>query len=173
MLTGDNDSVAKDISSQIGIDRYVANLLPQKKLKFIKNLQSTLSKKQLVAFVGDGVNDAASLAQADVGIAMGAIGSDSAIEAADITLMDDNFHKISDSIKLSLAVAKIVKEDFAIWAVVNLIGLWLVFALHISPQTAAAYNFLLIFFPFLIPSASSSSGSLFNVKLNSYHLIPS
>lgn len=146
MLTGDNAIVAKDIASQIGIDHYYAGLLPQDKLKFIKNLQSG-SRKGLIAFVGDGVNDAAAITQADIGIAMGAIGSDSAIEAADITLMDDNFHKITDTVRFSQAVAKIVTEDFAIWGTVNLIGLWLVFFLHISPQTAAAYNFFTDFLP--------------------------
>lgn len=149
MLTGDNDAVAKDISSQIGIDRYYANLLPQDKLKIIQKLQKILPKGDLIAFVGDGVNDAAALASADIGIAMGAIGSDSAIEAADITLMDDNFHKIYGSIKLSKAVAKIVKENFIIWAGVNFIGLLLVFIFHISPQTAAGYNFFSDFFPLL------------------------
>jgi heavy metal translocating P-type ATPase len=148
MLTGDNDTVARDIASQIGIDHYYSGLLPQDKLTFIKKLQKK-SPRSSIAFVGDGVNDAAALAQADIGIAMGAIGSDAAIESADITLMDDNFSKIYGSLKLSLAVAKIVKEDFAIWGLVNLIGLWLVFALHISPQTAAAYNFGTDFIPLL------------------------
>ena len=149
MLTGDNDAVAQDISSQIGINQYFSNLLPQDKLTIIDKFKKLLPPGQLLAFVGDGVNDTAALAAADIGIAMGAIGSDSAIEAADITLMDDSFHKIYGSIKLSQAVAKIVRENFIIWAVVNFIGLLIVFIFHITPQTAAAFNFFTDFLPLL------------------------
>ncbi|MFA5894544.1 MAG: cation-translocating P-type ATPase [Candidatus Shapirobacteria bacterium] len=142
MLTGDNEIVAKDIATQIGITKYHASLLPQDKLAFIKN-----ETNKPVIFVGDGVNDTAALAQADIGIAMGAIGSDSAIETADITLMDDDFSKIYSTIKLSRKVSQIVAQDFAIWATVNLIGLLLVFIFQIPPKTAAAYNFFSDFLP--------------------------
>lgn len=147
MLTGDNSSVAKDIAKAVGNIEFFANMLPQDKVNFIKNYQEELGQK--VIFVGDGINDSAAIAQSNVGIAMGTIGSDATIEAADITIMDDNFYKINTALKLSQHVSKIVFQDFIIWAVVNFIGLFLVFAFHISPQSAAAYNFFSDFIPLL------------------------
>jgi Cd2+/Zn2+-exporting ATPase len=146
MLTGDNSVVAKDIANEIGIDEYRAGLSPQEKLKFIEDEEKNGLK---IAYVGDGVNDAASLIRADVGIAMGAIGTDAAIEAADITLMNDNLNKINGMVVLSKRLGKIVFENFCIWGTVNTIGLILVFAFKISPKTAAGYNFVTDFIPLI------------------------
>ncbi len=144
MLTGDNEYVAKKVAHDAGITDYKANLLPEEKLNFIKEHLNTANK---VAMVGDGVNDAASLAQADIGIAMGAIGSDAAIESADIALMNDDFSKISELASLARYTKNIALQDFAIWGVVNAIGLVLVFARILGPSGAASFNFITDFFP--------------------------
>jgi len=145
MLTGDNDGVAKKIADYLGIDKYYSKLLPEHKVYVLKDYLG--KHDRLVAMVGDGVNDAAVLARADVGIAMGGIGSDVAIESADIVLMQDNFEKILDLRGISKKVSSIVQGNFVIWGVVNAIGLYLVFTHVIGPSGAAAYNFLTDFIP--------------------------
>ena len=146
MLTGDNEKVAKRISNSLGLTEYHSDLLPNEKLDFIKN---TLSKKYKTIMVGDGINDAASLTLADIGIAMGAIGYDAAIESANIVLMKDDFSKVPDLIRLSQYVMKISNQDFVIWGVSNLIGLVLVFTAVLKPTGASAYNFLTDFVPLI------------------------
>lgn len=148
MLTGDSQRAANRIASDLNIKEYHANLLPQDKLSLVKTYLAQNSYRKLV-FIGDGVNDAASLSIADVGIAMGAIGSDAAIESADIALMDDDFSKISETISLSHHLMKIVQQNFIIWGVVNALGLFLVFTHVLNPASAAAYNFISDFFPLL------------------------
>jgi P-type E1-E2 ATPase len=144
ILTGDNEAVAKQVAEEAGITEFQANLLPQDKVNFIKD---SLNKKYKVGMLGDGVNDAASLALADVSFAMGAIGSDASIEAADIVLMKDNLKDVVDAIQMSKSTMKIVKEDLILWGILNVIGLFLVFAGLLGPSGAAAFNFITDFIP--------------------------
>ena len=117
MLTGDQEEVAKDVSKRVGIDEYYSELLPDEKVKKVEEFIKQKSPKGKLIFVGDGINDSPVLATADIGIAMGAIGSDSAIEAADIVIMKDEPSKINLAIKISRKTMKIVKENiiFAIF----------------------------------------------------------
>ncbi len=117
MLTGDNEGTAKAVSSKIGIDKYYANLLPQDKVRIIDEL---LDKGECVAMIGDGANDAPALARANVGIAMGAAGSDVAIETADIALMQDNISKINYLIDLSRKTMSIVKQNVSAALIIQL-----------------------------------------------------
>jgi heavy metal translocating P-type ATPase len=146
MLTGDNEKVAKKVADSVGIKTFHANLLPEDKIEFIKKY---LNKDHKVAMIGDGVNDAASLALADIGIAMGALGTDAAIEAADVALMKDNLSKVAEAIEMGKSVESISRQDFWIWGIVNTLGLGLVFAKIIGPEGAAAYNFITDFFPLI------------------------
>ncbi len=146
MLTGDNEKIAQDIASRVGIKEVYANLMPEEKVAKIK---SHLSKDYTVVMVGDGVNDAASLNAADIGIAMGGIGSDVTIESGDIVLMQDNLSKLPELFRLAKDTAAVANQDFWIWAAVNLVGLALVFAYILSPTRAAAYNFITDFLPIL------------------------
>ena len=108
MLTGDLNKVAGEVAKKLKIDKFYAELLPNEKLAKVEEL---INNKNLSAFVGDGINDAPVLARADIGIAMGAMGSDAAIEAADVVLMDDNPLKIAAAIKISKNCLNIVKEN--------------------------------------------------------------
>ncbi len=144
MLTGDNEVVARTVAKNAGIDTYYAGLLPENKVSI---LAKYLGPKKTVAMVGDGVNDAAVLARADIGIAMGGIGSDAAIESADVVLMQDDFKKIIDLRNIAKNVLNVAKSNFVIWAVVNTIGLFLVFTGVLDPPKAAAFNFLTDFIP--------------------------
>ena len=143
MLTGDNEHVARAIANSLGIDDVRAGLLPEDKVAAIKELH----KKGIVVMVGDGVNDAAALSAAHVGIAMGAMGSDGAIESAEIVLMHDNLMAIPETMRIARVVARVSGQDFWIWGITNGIGLALVFGGLIGPAGAAAYNFISDFFP--------------------------
>ncbi len=144
MLTGDNEKVAKLVADDLGIDSFKANLTPEDKLKIIKKIRK---KSGALAMVGDGVNDAAALALADVSFAMSAIGSDVAVEAADIAIMNDHLDTIPEAIKLSQKTIAVAKQNFWIWGVVNAVGLFLVFAGFLGPVGASVFNFLTDFFP--------------------------
>ena len=117
MLTGDKKEVGESVAKEIGIDKVYTQLLPADKVKKVEELLKTKSAKGKLAFVGDGINDAPVLAISDIGIAMGGLGADSAIEAADIVIMTDEPSKILKSIKISKKTMKIVKENivFAIF----------------------------------------------------------
>ena len=111
MLTGDRKAVAESVAKELGLDEVHAELLPADKVEQMEKLLGERSNKGRLAFVGDGINDAPVLKRADVGIAMGALGSDAAIEAADVVLMDDNPAKIAQAIRISRNTLKIVTEN--------------------------------------------------------------
>ena len=100
MLTGDKNEIANSIANELGIDKVYSELLPQDKVDKLERILKEQKDEEKVAFVGDGMNDAPVLARADIGIAMGALGSDAAIEAADVVIMDDDISKIGDAIYL-------------------------------------------------------------------------
>ncbi len=134
MLTGDREAVAANVAGQLGLDEYHAELLPADKVERVESLLKSKAVGKTLAFVGDGINDAPVLARADVGIAMGALGSDAAIEAADVVLMDDKPSKIATAIRIARRTIRIAKENawFAIvvkvlilvLAAVGALGAW-------------------------------------------------
>jgi Cd2+/Zn2+-exporting ATPase len=111
MLTGDRKAVADQVAGELGIDEVHSELLPADKVSWVEKLLAEKEGKAKLAFVGDGINDAPVLSLADIGIAMGALGSDAAIEAADVVLMDDDPLKISRAIQISRKCLRIVYEN--------------------------------------------------------------
>ena len=131
MLTGDREEVGKHVAQKLALDEYHAELLPADKVKYIEDLQS-------VAFVGDGINDAPVLARADVGIAMGGLGSDAAIEAADVVLMDDQPSKIAIAIRIARRTIAIAQQN--IWfAIIVKIAVLLLAAFGLSTMWMAVF----------------------------------
>lgn len=118
MLTGDTDAVAKQVAAELGIDEVYSELLPEGKVQKVEELLERKEDNERLAFVGDGINDAPVLSRADIGIAMGAMGSDAAIEAADVVLMDDDPMKISKAIRISRKCLRIVYEN--IWFAIGI-----------------------------------------------------
>ena len=111
MLTGDIDKVAQQVAGELGVDRVYSELLPSDKVTKVEELLAKKTSKEKLAFVGDGINDAPVLSRADIGIAMGALGSDAAIEAADVVLMDDDPQKIVKAIRIAKKCMRIVYEN--------------------------------------------------------------
>ena len=124
MLTGDNENAARYAARELGISKVFAGLLPEDKVRQVEVLLSSMPKGHVLAFVGDGINDAPVLSRADIGIAMGALGSDAAIEAADVVLMDDDPWKIAKAVGISKKCIRIVHEN-----IVFAIGIKLLFLL--------------------------------------------
>ncbi len=125
MLTGDSSEVAESVSKDLGIDKYFASLLPVDKVQMLETILESKGKGT-VAFVGDGMNDAPVLRRADIGIAMGGLGSDAAIEAADVVLMNDSPDRLPLAIKLAKKVKKIAKENIVISLAVKVLVLILI-----------------------------------------------
>ena len=128
MLTGDNEAIGKNIAEKLGIDKVFTELLPNEKVEKLEEIYKTKSEKGKIAFVGDGINDAPVLARADLGIAMGGAGSDAAIEAADIVIMNDEPSKIVTAIKIAKKTKEIVWQNitiaFAVKIIVMILGLF-------------------------------------------------
>lgn len=150
MLTGDRKEVAANVAEKLGIDRWYAELLPADKVKYVEQLLAENRTGKALAFVGDGINDAPVLKRADIGIAMGALGSDAAIEAADIVLMDDNPSKIASAISISRRTIRIARENvgFAIGikiailvlASVGLGTMWMAVFADVGVTVLAVFN---------------------------------
>lgn len=138
MLTGDHKDVAKDVAKKLNLDDFYAELLPQDKVSELESIISKKEKGSNVAFVGDGINDAPVIARADIGIAMGAMGSDAAIEAADVVLMEDKTSKIAKAIKIAKRTLRIAKENIIFAIMVKLIVLILA-AVGLAPMWLAVF----------------------------------
>lgn len=123
MLTGDRQKAAEEVAKELGIDTVYSELLPSDKVQKVEELLASKTGKEKVAFVGDGINDAPVLTRADVGIAMGSMGSDAAIEAADIVLMDDDVRKIASTVKIARKTLGVVKQNIVFALGVKLIVL--------------------------------------------------
>ena len=111
MLTGDKKSISEAVSKELNLDEYHSELLPQDKVEIVERLMKEKAEEGKLLFVGDGINDAPVLALSDIGIAMGGLGSDAAIEAADVVVMTDEPSKIAGAIKISKNTMRIVKEN--------------------------------------------------------------
>lgn len=157
MLTGDSQKVAQRVVEEIGIQNVYSELLPQDKVKKVENLlQNKAKENDRLAFVGDGINDAPVLSRADIGVAMGAMGSDAAIEAADVVLMDDDPLKLATAIHISRKCLRIVKENiwFAIGVKVlclilsafGLANMWLAIFADVGVMILAVLNAMLCMF---------------------------
>ena len=123
MLTGDSRRVAEQVAADLGVDRVYSELLPADKVAKVEELLAEKPEGAKLAFVGDGINDAPVLRRADIGIAMGAMGSDAAIEAADVVLMDDDPMKIAKAIRISRKCLRIVYENIVFAIGIKLICL--------------------------------------------------
>ena len=138
MLTGDKKEIAEHISKELGIDTVHSELLPDEKVKKMEELLKNKTQNKKIAFVGDGINDAPVLAVADIGIAMGGLGSDSAIEAADIVIMNDEPSKLNTAIKIAKKTMKIVKENI-IFAIAVKILVLILSAIGIATMWEAVF----------------------------------
>lgn len=137
MLTGDNDKVAKAVAEEIGVDDYQAGLLPGQKQEFVKRLQN---EGRIVGMIGDGINDAPALAQADIGIAMGKAGTDVAIETADVTLMNDDLSRVADFMRMSRKVLRRIKLNIFFSIIYNAVGLILGSLAMLTPVLAVIFQ---------------------------------
>ena len=150
MLTGDSKRIADQVAADLGIDEVYSELLPGDKVSKVEELLAAKTEKEKLAFVGDGINDAPVLSRADIGIAMGALGSDAAIEAADIVLMDDDPLKISKAIKIARKCIRIVYENiyfaigikvlFLLLGAIGIANMWMAIFADVGVMILAVLN---------------------------------
>lgn len=138
MLTGDHENISKSVAEKLNLDEYHAELLPQDKVSWVEKLMTQKSASGKLIFVGDGINDAPVLALSDIGVAMGGLGSDAAIEAADVVIMTDQPSKIVDAIMLSKKTMRIVKQNI-IFAILIKIAVLILSAFGIATMWAAVF----------------------------------
>ena len=139
MLTGDKRDVAEEIAAKMGITEVRAELLPQDKVSAVEGLLAQKTAGKSLAFVGDGINDAPVLARADVGVAMGGLGSDAAIEAADVVLMDDKLSKLSKAVKIARHTLGIAKQNI-VFAIGVKVAVLILAAFGLAPMWLAVFG---------------------------------
>ena len=139
MLTGDREEVAKRVASDLGLDEYHAELLPADKVSGVEQLLQNRKEGASLVFVGYGINDAPVLARADIGVAMGAMGSDAAIEAADVVLMDDQPSKIAKAVRISRSTLAIAKQNI-VFAIAVKVGILILAAFGLAPMWLAVFG---------------------------------
>ena len=138
MLTGDRDNISESVANELNLDEYHAELLPQDKVSWVEKLMTQKSSGGKLIFVGDGINDAPVLALSDIGIAMGGLGSDAAIEAADVVIMTDEPSKIANSVQISKKTMRIVKQNI-VFAIAVKIGVLIFSAFGVSTMWEAVF----------------------------------
>ena len=138
MLTGDRDNISESVANELNLDEYHAELLPQDKVSWVEKLMTQKSSGGKLIFVGDGINDAPVLALSDIGVAMGGLGSDAAIEAADVVIMTDELSKIANSVQISKKTMRIVKQNI-VFAIAVKIGVLIFSAFGVSTMWEAVF----------------------------------
>lgn len=138
MLTGDRDNISESVANELNLDEYHAELLPQDKVSWVEKLMTQKSSGGKLIFVGDGINDAPVLALSDIGVAMGGLGSDAAIEAADVVIMTDEPSKIANSVQISKKTMRIVKQNI-VFAIAVKIGVLILSAFGVSSMWEAVF----------------------------------
>ena len=138
MLTGDLMDISKKVAEELKLDDYYAELLPQHKVEEVEKLITQKSDTGKLLFIGDGINDAPVLAIADIGVAMGGVGSDAAIEASDVVIMTDEPSKVSSSIQISKKTMRIVKENI-VFAILVKVAILILSAFGMASMWAAVF----------------------------------
>ena len=138
MLTGDKESASKDVCDELDIDEYYSELLPQDKVELVEKLMEEKNPSNSLVFIGDGINDAPVLALCDIGISMGAIGSDAAIEASDVVIMTDEISKVSKAINISKKTMRIVRENI-IFAIAVKVAILILASIGVADMWAAVF----------------------------------
>lgn len=138
MLTGDKESASKDVCDELDIDEYYSELLPQDKVEIVEKLMEEKNPSNSLVFIGDGINDAPVLALCDIGISMGAIGSDAAIEASDVVIMTDEISKVSKAINISKKTMRIVRENI-IFAIAVKVAILILASIGVADMWAAVF----------------------------------
>lgn len=138
MLTGDKESASKDVCDELDIDEYYSELLPQDKVEIVEKLMKEKNPSNSLVFIGDGINDAPVLALCDIGISMGAIGSDAAIEASDLVIMTDEISKVSKAINISKKTMRIVRENI-IFAITVKVAILILASIGVADMWAAVF----------------------------------
>ena len=138
MLTGDKESASKDVCDELDIDEYYSELLPQDKVEIVEKLMKEKNPSNSLVFIGDGINDAPVLALCDIGISMGAIGSDAAIEASDVVIMTDEISKVSKVINISKKTMRIVRENI-IFAITVKVAILILASIGVADMWAAVF----------------------------------